>query len=77
MKQWDGCEDAIIGEGQRCGSEPVLVYDYDKLVKIFEKQGMRQDEAIEWVDFNILGAYIGEDTPIILFKQLSFDLENV
>ena len=28
-----------------------------------------EDEAIEWVDYNVVGAYVGEDTPI--FVKLS------
>jgi|TARA_R110001592_G_scaffold247210_2_gene509281 hypothetical protein len=69
MKKWTGCDDAIVGLGHRCGCDTVVVYDYDKLVDVFIQQGMKEDESIEWIDFNILGAWIGEDTPIVLMEN--------
>jgi|TARA_R100001460_G_scaffold90651_1_gene132353 hypothetical protein len=69
MKKWTGCDEAIVGLGHRCGCESVVVYDYDKLVDVFIQQGMDEEESIEWIDYNILGAWIGEDTPIILMEN--------
>ena len=69
MKKWTGCDEAIVGLGHRCGCESVVVYDYDKLVDVFIQQGMEEEESIEWIDFNILGAWIGEDTPIVLMEN--------
>tara|TARA_R100000458_G_C8100588_1_gene127436 strand:- start:202 stop:420 length:219 start_codon:yes stop_codon:yes gene_type:complete len=70
MKKWDGCDEAIVGEGVRCGQETVLVYDYNKLIKVFvKKESMSKADAIDWIDFNILGAWLGEDTPILLFPR--------
>jgi hypothetical protein len=69
MKKWTGCDEAIVGLGHRCGCDTVVVYDYDKLVDVFIQQGMEEEESIEWIDFNILGAWIGEDTPIVLMEN--------
>lgn len=69
MKKWSGCDEAIVGLGHRCGCDTVVVYDYDKLVDVFIQQGMDEEESIEWIDFNILGAWIGEDTPIVLMEN--------
>ena len=69
MKKWSGCDEAIVGLGHRCGYDTVVVYDYDKLVDVFIQQGMEEEESIEWIDFNILGAWIGEDTPIVLMEN--------
>lgn len=66
--KWDGCDKAIIGVGYRCGQHPMYVYDYPRLVEVFTDQGMTQDEAEEWVDFNIVGAWVGESTPIIMYN---------
>tara|TARA_R100000951_G_scaffold77159_1_gene65152 strand:- start:354 stop:581 length:228 start_codon:yes stop_codon:yes gene_type:complete len=66
---WTGCDDAILGLGHRCNQEPLVVYDYNNLIKVFIKQGMTEEQSIEWIDFNILGAWIGEDTPIILMEM--------
>lgn len=71
MKKWDNCDEAIIGKGVRCGQEPVLVYDYNKLIKVFKKEGMSEEESMEWIDYNIIGAWIGDDTPIILFPRVA------
>ena len=66
--KWDGCDKAIIGIGYRCGQHPMYVYDYPRLVEVFIDQGMTQDEAEEWVDYNIAGAWVGESTPIIMYN---------
>ena len=69
MKKWTGCDDAIVGLGHRCGCDTVVVYDYDKLVDVFIQQGMNEEESIEWIDYNIRGAWVGDDTPIILMEK--------
>tara|TARA_R110000782_G_scaffold155542_1_gene247749 strand:- start:1463 stop:1690 length:228 start_codon:yes stop_codon:yes gene_type:complete len=66
---WIGCDDAILGLGYRCSQEPLVVYDYNKLIEVFIDQGMSKEESIEWIDYNILEAWIGEDTPIILMEN--------
>ena len=42
----------------------MAVYDVDKCIDILkETSGMTQQEALEWFEFNTLGAYVGEYTP--------------
>ena len=65
---------AIVGLGMRCSSEPVVVYDYDLLVDCFVQGGMDHEDAEEWVQFNILGAYVGERTPIVLTRHAPLPL---
>jgi hypothetical protein len=48
------------------GDKEVLLYSTRKLIECFEKEGMSYDEAVEWVDFNVLGAYMGPYTPKFL-----------
>jgi len=64
----DGADKAICGIVERCGQVPIVIYEHEKLVSHFIKKGMAQDEAQEWVDFNILGAWLGEGTPGIMFR---------
>jgi hypothetical protein len=45
-----GCSSAIVGHDQN----GFAVYQHTKLVQIFESDGMTIDEAIEWVDYNII-----------------------
>lgn len=60
----DGFEDAFIGFAERCSSSPVAVYDYANAVKILvNRDGMSEEEAEEYLQFNVLGAYVGEQTP--------------
>ena len=63
----DGLEDALIGVS--CGFGPnKAIYDWEKCVKIFtERDGMSYEEAVEWMDFNVTGAYVGEQTPEFIF----------
>lgn len=64
---YDGFEDAFLGVGERVGFEPVAVYDYDKCVDILcERDRMSVAEAREFIDFNVVGQYVGERTPIIV-----------
>ena len=65
---WDGCEAALVGVVERCGQPSLPCYDYALLVQCFVGEGMTEDEAQEWVDFNIAGAWVGERTPVILYR---------
>ena len=61
----DGLDDAIIGVGQQFDKPDRLIYDYDKCIEILMKlNDWNDEEAIEWMEFNVKGAYVGETTPI-------------
>ena len=63
----DGLSDAFIGLAQTGkGGNTVAVYDSVKIIKILMDSGMTQDEAVEYYEYNILGAYVGDATPIYL-----------
>ena len=64
-------DEAIIGVSERIGDEPVVAYDTTKIVEILSRS-MTVDEAYEYFEFNILGSYVGEKTPVFIttaFKQ--------
>jgi hypothetical protein len=73
MKQWDGLEDSVIGQASIWNGNKrveVLVYDADKMIKVFmDRDGMSEEEANEYIVFNIEGAYIGEDTPVLVWQR--------
>jgi len=72
-----GLDDAIIGVGQRCGDVNVIVYDSQKIVDILvERDGMNREEAWEYFEFNILGAYVGESTPMYLLPLTIEEIEE-
>jgi hypothetical protein len=60
-------DEAIIGVSQRI-NEPVLaVYDWEKIIHILmQRDDMDLDEAVEYTEFNIIGAWVGENTPIVV-----------
>jgi hypothetical protein len=63
----DGHDDALIGVAERFGfPEPVACYDYDKVIAGLMKDGMNHEEAVEFFDFNIIGAWMGEYTPVFV-----------
>ena len=47
----EGLDDAIVGYSDG----GLLIYDYEKTVEHFVEDGMTREEAVEWVDFNVLG----------------------
>jgi len=59
---WDDHDNAIIGFVTRCGQEPFALYDTGQAVKNYVKDGMTEEEAQEWIDFN-WNAWIGPTTP--------------
>lgn len=61
-----GFEDCIVGVGERYGGPPVAVLDVAKMVAKMEKDGMTHEEALEYFEYNILGAYMGEESPVYM-----------
>jgi len=74
------CDSALIGtyslerEGE---TVTVGCYDYDLLVDHFAKEFSTDceahedpvEQALEWIDYNIVGAYVGKFTPFIIYKN--------
>ena len=72
MEVYDGClmadgfEEALVGFGTRFNSH-VTVYDLNKCISVLvERDGMSYEEAQEHMDYNVLGAYVGEETPVFI-----------
>lgn len=62
----DGFEDALIGVGRKKNCEDSLVYDYNKCIEILISQGMTDEEAVEYMEYNVVDAYVGPTTPIFV-----------
>ena len=61
----DGFDDAFVGIGRQFG-KPMAVYDRFECIEHLIKDGMTEEEAEEYFQFNVEGAYVGENTPIFL-----------
>jgi len=60
----DGFHEAIIGIVERFGMPPIFLYDWQKCVDILIKGGCENvEEAEEYLQFNCLGAWMGDGTP--------------
>lgn len=62
----DGYDDCIIGLTFR-DQTPVVLYSADRIVERLTAD-MSEEEALEFFDFNIAGAYMGERTPLFWYN---------
>ncbi len=62
----DGFESAFLGIGQQFNTY-FAVYDKNKCIDILAEE-MTEGEAEEYFDFNVVGAYVGEHTPVFIDK---------
>lgn len=80
-----GFDEAIIGMAERINLGPVVAYDVEKMIDILEKD-MEVDEsdldegetiemrkrsmALEYIEYNVIGAWMGEGTPVFIKTEL-------
>jgi len=65
----DGFDDALIGVGMQFSRE-VAVYDYDKCLDILiQRDGMDIEGAIDYMEYNVVGAYVGNSTPVFVIRD--------
>lgn len=76
MIKLDGYDDCVMGVCHRYGQPDILVYDLKKVIKRLQKQGMSEEEALEWYDYNMIGAWVGDETPAFVTRGRYKDLEN-
>lgn len=61
----DGFDDCVLGYDYNWDGVIRLIYSVDKIIKkLVRRDKMDIDEAIEYFEFNMRGAYVGEKTPI-------------
>tara|TARA_R100001143_G_C3256840_1_gene86002 strand:+ start:227 stop:487 length:261 start_codon:yes stop_codon:yes gene_type:complete len=60
----DGFDKAIMGIVERFGMNPVVLYNKNKCINIMIKRdGMTEEEAIDFYYYNVVGSHMGEYTP--------------
>ncbi len=63
----DGLEAALIGYTVNHHHAHVAVYDINKCIEVLvDRDGMSHEEADEFMSFNTLGAFVGENGPIYI-----------
>ena len=75
MLKIDGFDSALIGVStvwQRTEDTAeridTLIYNGDIIVTILmHESGLSEEEAMEYISYNIEGAYVGKNTPIIVW----------
>jgi hypothetical protein len=72
----DGHDNAYLGVGICFGEMDRLVYDIDTIIENLKSQGMTEEEAQEYFDYNIADAYVGDKMPVYVSKIPLDDLDN-
>jgi len=76
MLKIDGHDDAIIGPAciwRNNTQVNVLVYDGEVMRERLMNDGMSSEEAREYIEFNVEGAYVGVHTPVIVWPEDLWD----
>ena len=59
----DGFDEAIIGYT----TQGLIVYNINKMIDILmQRDGMGHIDALEYLDFNVFNAYVGETQPLYM-----------
>ena len=61
--KFDGLDDAVIGV---TASDNKIVYSAERILTLLQND-MSAEDALEFMEFNIIGLYAGEGTPIIVW----------
>lgn len=65
----DGFDYGLLGVTSRDG-KTVAVYSVERCVEtLINEQGMDSEEAWDYFDFNVLNAYVGDQTPIFIWEN--------
>ena len=64
----DGFADCFMGICTRMGQEDIALYDKAKMLDKLVSQDMTYEEAQEFFEFNIIGAWVGDRTPAFFEK---------
>lgn len=64
----DDMDDALVGYAVQWGSPALAVYDAERIIEILSKD-MGLEDASEFFALKIECAYVGQGTPMILYRQ--------
>lgn len=61
-ESYDPC---IVGVAQRFNTL-TLAYSVEKIIEMLVADGMTEDEAVEYFEYNTMGAWLGDGTPVFM-----------
>ena len=63
-------EDARVGILRRAGQTDIVIYSYQRCVEILkERENLSEEEAEEWMEYNVLGSWMGDGTPGFVMNE--------
>ena len=63
----DGFKTAFVAVAFRYNGNDIAVYDYDLCIDVLiQRDEMSLQEAYEFMDYNVVGSYVGEETPLFI-----------
>lgn len=64
----DGFEEAYLGQARRCGQQALAAFSVRRCIQILmDRDSMTYEEADEFFEFNVNGAWMGAGTPIWVY----------
>ena len=76
MLKFDGFHKAFMGVAEvwvpnKAGMSLVekAIYDGYRMVRVLMRQGMTEEDAREYISYNVEGAYMGPETPISYWPE--------
>ena len=63
-------DDALMGYTDQDETK-VAIYSAEKVVEALQQDGISLEDAYEYYEFNIAGAYMGRNTPLFLHAESS------
>ena len=67
---FDGCD---LGVCTRFGQQPIVIYSRRLCIIRLMEDGMDADDANEWFEYNVIGAWVGEGTPAFFIPNEDYD----
>jgi len=61
-------DDALMGYTDQDETK-VAIYSAEKVVEALQQDGLSYEDAYEYYEFNIAGAYMGRNTPLFLHAE--------
>ena len=62
----DGFEKAFLGVGTQFNKKVAVYSSKEVILNLMADSDMTFDEAVEYFYYNVVGSYVGEETPIFL-----------